>query len=479
MAPRTLTWLVLFGFLFALFLRVMGFGQNTDALTLQREQNTYQELRRIISDRYVDPVQQKKLFYGALKGMAGSLDRHTVFWSPQQFELERSATSGHFAGVGIEISWDEQNGLRVVTPLMDTPAYDAGLMPGDRIIKIEDRSAERMDLEEASKLIRGAPGTEVRLTIAREGLSDPLEIPVKRAIIKIKSIQEAGFLKAPQSLTARIPAGAPKIAYIRIVTFQEETAADLEKALEELEAQGLQALILDLRQNPGGLLTSAIKVCDLFLSDGPIVSTKGRAPSGEPSPEETFSAHKSGTRPTYPMVVMIDKHSASASEIVSGCLKDRKRATLVGEKSYGKGSVQTIIPLNLGELGDAALKLTTAKYYTPSGVTIDGEGVKPHYALPFTNDQMRSFLIGRRERRLKRNDPRRVNGNSETDKAEESEGAALPKNGSGPHAFDPKDDKENTPKTDEASKPAPFFDFQLEKSVEVLIEQLDKGTGKP
>lgn len=451
MASRTLIWIVLFVFGLALYLRIASSKQDNSSLTLRREHNTYLQVRKIISDRYVDPVEQKKLFYGALQGMAESLDRHTVFWPPERYEFERSSTSGHFAGVGIEITFDEEKGLTVVTPLADTPAFEAGLLPGDRIVKIDNQSAHRMKLEEASRLIRGPPDTKVKLTVVRKGAREPIAFDITRAIIKIQSVQEVALLNPPMSLSARIPNEAPRIGYVRVVQFQEDTAEDIEAALEELEGKGLEALVLDLRQNPGGLLTSAVKVCDLFIPEGVIVTTRGRQDGKDPTPEAVYRAHGRGTQRSYPLSILLDSGSASASEIVAGCLRDHKRAVLVGEKTFGKGSVQTIIPVNLGELGDGALKLTTGKYYTPSGKMIDGKGIKPDHEIAFDLDQLQDLLLTRRKRRLKNNDPRR---NGKTTPAP-------------------------VPATDPAGKPGkegadkkPFRDLQLEKAIEVLSEQM-------
>ncbi|MCZ7644528.1 MAG: S41 family peptidase [Planctomycetota bacterium] len=453
MARRTLLWFVLFAFLFALWLRVQAWVDRDRAQSLALEQAAYRQIRHLIDERYVDDVDDRKLFFGALEGMAASLDRHTAFWTPEHYELEKSSTSGHFGGLGIEISMDEEEGLTIVTPMQDTPAFRAGLLPDDRIRKIDGQATQGMDLNEASRLLRGPPESKVVLTVARAGQEAPFDVEVLREVIKVRSVQETAVLAAPRSVSARIPAEAPKLGYVQVAAFQEETAADLDRAMGELERQGIRGLILDLRQNRGGLLTSAVDVCDLFLTEGTIVSTRARADrEGADEGPEVFSAHGDGTHPTYPLVVLIDSQSASASEIVAGCLKDSGRAVLVGEKSYGKGSVQTIIPVTLGGLGEAALKLTTGKYYTPSGVCIDGTGILPDFEVKFESEQLRGLLLARRQRRLALNDPRR-NG---------SQAAPVP-----PPNPEGKPDKEK----EEAEK---FNDTQLEKAVEVLIRQLGK-----
>lgn len=467
---RTQGWIVFFAGLLALALRVQSATMSPEARAMVREQQTYQTLRKTIAERYVGEVDEKKLFFGALKGMAGALDRHTIFWTPEQFDLEKTETSGHFAGIGIEIRFEEERGLTIVTPIAGTPAFKAGLMPHDLIRKIDGESVEKMDQEDASKRIRGAPGTEVKLTVERVGVKTPLEFTIMRAVIKVQSIPEAYMLKASVAAAARIPLDAPRIGYVQMSGFQEDTAADLEAALSKLEGEGLQALVLDLRQNRGGLLTSAVKVCDLFLSDLTIVTTRSRGEKGGTPEEEIFRATKKDSPRRYPVAVLIDGTSASASEIVAGCLHDHGRAQLVGQKSYGKGSVQTIIPVGMGAFGEGAVKVTTAKYYTPNDVCIDGTGIAPDYLVEFNLDQLRGMLYERRRRHLALNDPR---GNGELPVPEPMpETPAKPNDARGSEPVDPEEDVE-------PAKPhEPFYDLQLEKAVEVLAKQL-KMTNTP
>lgn len=470
MSSRTLAWILFSAGLLALIMRVQVATMGPEARVLVREQNTYQALRKTISDRYVDNVNEKDLFFGAMQGMAGVLDRHTVFWTPEQYELEKTETSGHFAGIGIEIRFDDQKGMIIVTPIAGTPAFNAKLMPGDRILKIDDESVDKLTQEEASKRVRGAPGTQVQLTIARDGVEGNLSFTITRAVIKVDSVQEACVLAPPLSAAARIPADAPKIGYIQVAAFQEETSQDIEKAIEQMRPLGLKALIIDLRQNRGGLLTTAVDVCDLFLNEGVIVTTRGRAAQGE---EEIFSATKKTGAYDFPLAVMIDSSSASASEIVAGCLHDHGRALLVGEKSYGKGSVQTIIPVEMGNLGEGALKLTTAKYYTPSNVCIDGKGIEPDFKVPFKIEQLRALLYERRRRRLAINDPR---GNGAVP-AEPTPASKTEKTPAGPKPEEKTGEPEKPDPDDEVEpeKPKePFFDLQLEKAVEVLTKQLQQ-----
>lgn len=463
MSSRTFVWIVFLCGLAVLALRIQTATMSPEARELVREQSTYQAMRRTIEERYVDQVDQKKLFFGAMQGMSGVLDRHTVFWTPEEYDLEKTETSGHFAGIGIEIRFEEGKGLVIITPISGTPAFKAGLMPGDRIVKIDGTPVESLKQDQASQMIRGAPGTDVHLSVAREGSAQPIEFTITRAVIKVQSVPESGMLIPPKAMAARIAEGTPKIGYIQLTGFQEESAEDLEAALKKLEQQGAQGLILDLRQNRGGLLTTAVKICDTFISDGVIVTTRSRGPKGEPPIEEVFRASSETEAPTLPLAILIDSTSASASEIVAGCLHDHKRAVLVGDKSYGKGSVQTIIPVDMGTLGEGALKMTTAKYYTPADVCIDGKGIEPDYKVAFKLDQLRAMLYERCQRSLERNDPR---SNGEHAPEAKSEPATAP--------AETKSDEKPEPGEDvEPAKPTePFFDLQLEKAVEVLTKQI-------
>ncbi len=310
----------------------------------------------IINANYVDEIGPKNLIYGALKGMLRSLDLHSDFLTPEKFEEIKIDTGGEFGGLGIEITIRD-NLLTIVTPLEDTPAYKAGLMPDDKIIKINDESTKDFSLDDAVKRMRGKPGTEVILTIMREGEERLRDYTIKRALIKIAAVKDALILE-------------DGIGYVRITDFQQRTPKDLEKALRKLEKEKFSALILDLRNNPGGLLDASIGVSEKFLpKDTVIVSIKGRIKTQE----KIFKSKNKKPRLDFSMVILANKGSASASEIVAAAIKDNKRGIILGTPTFGKGSVQTVIPLRDG----SALRLTTSKYYTPAGEQIHKSGIAP------------------------------------------------------------------------------------------------------
>jgi carboxyl-terminal processing protease len=319
------------------------------------------EVIRKIEKSYVEPQDAQKLIHGAIKGMVQSLDPHSSFLTKEEHQDLLIETKGSFSGVGIEITVRD-NFLTVVSPIEGTPAYKAGIQAGDRIIKIDGKPTADMTLPEAVKGIRGEKGTKVNLTIMREGADKPLEFSLTRDLIPIKSVRT--YLLTPE------------IAYVRITNFQSKTAKDLAASLKEIETeQELKGLILDLRNNPGGLLSQAIEVSDLFLNAGVIVSTKGR----DSSQDLHATAHKEEVERNYPIIALVNGGSASAAEIVAGALQDNKRAIILGTKTFGKGSVQTIIPLSDG----SGLRLTTAVYYTPNGRSIQASGISPDIDLKF------------------------------------------------------------------------------------------------
>ncbi len=309
-----------------------------------------------IQSEYVDEKTPQDLIYGSLKGMLGSLDPHSQFLDPDDYKDLKTETQGKFGGLGIEISIRDGL-LTVVTPLEDTPAWNAGLQAGDRIVKIEDELTKDMSLNDAVKKLRGDPGTKVTITILREEDFKVHEYVITREVIKIKDVKDTMVLE-------------DKIGYVRLTEFREESHKEFRKALDQLQQQGANALILDLRNNPGGLLNVAIHITEEFVPQGEvIVSTKGRHPS-----QDTVTKSKNTTHLIdWPMVVLINEGSASGSEILAGALKDNNRAVIVGTKSFGKGSVQSVIPLPDG----SGLRLTTSKYLTPSGVSIHGTGIVP------------------------------------------------------------------------------------------------------
>ncbi|NQT55914.1 MAG: S41 family peptidase [Desulfobacteraceae bacterium] len=321
----------------------------------------FTEVLRQIEKNYVEPQDPQKLIHGAIKGMVNSLDPHSSFMTKEEHAELMLETKGSFTGIGIQITMKD-NILTVVAPIDDTPAHKAGIKAGDKIIKIENEPTKDMTIMDAVKKIRGPKGTKVKVTIMRKKTEKPLEFSIIRDVIPLKSVRH-------QFLT-------PEIGYVRISNFQSKTAEDLSTALESLEkGRKLKGLILDLRTNPGGLLSQSIEVSDLFLSSGVIVTTKGRNSSQNVS----ATAHKNKTERNYPIIVLVNGGSASAAEIVAGALQDNKKALILGTRTFGKGSVQTIVPLSDG----SGLRLTTARYYTPSGKSIQSSGITPDIETAF------------------------------------------------------------------------------------------------
>ena len=323
---------------------------------LYREVELFSDALAIIQTDYVDEAQPHNLIYGALKGMLSSLDPYSQFMDPDTYNELKVDTEGKFGGLGIEITLKDGL-LTVVTPIEDTPAWKAGIKTNDRIVKINNELTRDMTITDAVKKLRGKPGEAVTITILRESEKKILEFNIVRDVIKIKDIKGARILE-------------DGIAYIRLVEFRENTPADLDKVLDSLKKENMDALILDLRNNPGGLLDVAVGVAEKFIDKGKlIVYTKGR----KASQNLEFISRASQPIIDLPMVVLVNEGSASGSEIVAACLQDYKRAIIVGIKSFGKGLVQTIIPLGDG----SALRLTTSKYFTPLGKEINGKGVIP------------------------------------------------------------------------------------------------------
>lgn len=308
---------------------------------------------------YVEPVDQEKLVHGAIRGLADSLDPHTVFMDPEEYAIFNSDAEGRFAGIGVEVS-TRDGWLTILSVFDGGPAAKAGLLPGDRFLAIEGEDARDLRLYDAVRRIRGEPGTKVNVTIRREGHDDAIERTLTRAFIELDPVE-----------VRSLGQGA---IYVRIKAFQDGTARALRDALDDavmkLKKQGgIRGVLIDLRDNGGGLLDEAVWVSDEFLPTGVIVSTRGR--DGEVIKQ--YSARRAGTRPRWPIVVLINENTASASEIVAGALQDQGRATVVGVRSFGKGSVQTVFELP----GGSALKLTISRYYTPSGRSIQAQGITP------------------------------------------------------------------------------------------------------
>lgn len=405
-----------------------------------QDEETYEFYRLLVDvlDRvernYVHDVDRKQLLRGAVEGMLRTLDPYSEFISEEDLPEFKEQTEGHFGGVGISVEYDPRTGqLVVISPLPDSPAFRAGIVAGDRIVAVDGEPIKNMSMDEAINRIKGPVGTKVTLSVLHPGAEEPVEITLTREDIKVESVK--GWERRPDGGWNWILDPKYGIAYIRITQFTESTADDLKKAIEEAREQGMKALVLDLRFNPGGLLEAAVEVADIFLKAGQtIVSVKGRnVRSAE------WKASGRGICQDVPMVVMINHFSASAAEIVSAALQDHKRAIIVGRRSWGKGSVQNIIPLADGR---SALKLTTAEYYRPSGKNIhrrpgmtekDEWGVVPDVEVrAMSPDETRRFFEWLRAKDII------PNGQTPPEKVE-------------------------------------FEDFQLQKALEILREQLQRG----
>ncbi|MDI3325717.1 S41 family peptidase [Pontibacterium granulatum] len=319
------------------------------------ELRLFAEVYDRIKNAYVEPVDDAKLLQDAVRGMLAGLDPHSNYMDAEEFESLQVHTSGEFGGLGIEVGMEEPY-IRVITPIDDTPAQRAGVKAGDLITQLDDKPVASMTLEEAINLMRGEPGEPIILTILREGREAPLQIKVVRDIIHVASVKSRLL--------------EPGYGYLRITQFQVNTGKELTRQLETLREEGeLNGLVLDLRNNPGGVLQAAVDVSNAFLSEGTIVYTEGRLPNSD----QLFEANSQTVAADLPLVVLINGGSASASEIVAGALQDQKRAVIMGTDSFGKGSVQTILPL----AKDRAIKLTTARYFTPNGRSIQAQGIEP------------------------------------------------------------------------------------------------------
>jgi carboxyl-terminal processing protease len=346
----------------------------------------------LIRQDYVDPgkVSYKDLTYAALRGMLSSLDPHSQFLDEESFQDIQRETKGEFSGLGIVIGVKD-GGLVILSPMEDSPGGRAGLMPGDRILKIDGKNTDKMTLAAAEKALKGPPGETARLTLQRPVANAPgggtvFEVTLTRETIRVASVKDARLLPASM-------AGRDKIGYVRIEEFAENTSDELDLALDNLERSGIQGLVIDLRNNPGGLLDSAVDVAGKFVPPNTvIVSTRGRTPDLS----QDFRARVQREHPDYPIALLINGYSASGAEIVAGALKDLNRAILVGETTFGKGSVQTVQPLGNG----VGLRLTMAKYYTPSKRTIHEVGVSPDIEVPISDVEERRVILAEAKRPL-------------------------------------------------------------------------------
>jgi len=372
-----------------LFLSAMALAspsQGAPAANEEPEDNGYSQMAKfakaieLLRQDYVDgnKTGYDELVTAALKGMLSSLDPHSQYMDPNDFRDMQDDTRSRFNGLGIEVSM--KNGLpTVVSPMEDTPAGKAGILSGDQILRINGTATDKMELQDAVNLLRGAPGQKVSLTLLRPSTKEVKDYTLERVEIKVQSVKGARLLDP--DLT-----GPFKVGYVRLIQFNEPTAEELSKALDELQKQGMQALILDLRNNPGGLLNSAVDVCAQFLPPNTkVVSTQGRAASQQ---RDYATSAVTKERPQFPLAVLVNEGSASGAEIVCGALKDLHRAIIVGETTFGKGSVQNVLQLPDG----SALRFTTAKYYTPSKKVIHGNGVAPNIRVAMSSEQERQLF---------------------------------------------------------------------------------------
>jgi carboxyl-terminal processing protease len=413
------------------------------------------------------PDQERKLFEDMINGGLERLDPHSAYINPHDLKQFDKSSKGSFGGIGIQLGTDRQNHgqLTVISPMVGTPAYEKGVLAGDAILKIEGKSTEGMRIGEAVDLITGDIGKDITLTIQHEGAKEPIDVTITRAEIKVQSVM--GDQRKPDNPKAweYMLDKENRIGYIRLTAFSENAAQELRDAVAELEKDGVRGLILDLRNNPGGLLEQAVKVSDLFLTEGPIVTIKGRNDK-----EKVYEAHEAGTMlvpaEKYPMVVLVNKFAASASEIVSAALQDHKRAVVIGERSYGKGSVQNVIKLDEGEHGKSALKLTTASYWRPSGKNIhrfpdskesDEWGVKPNegFEVPMKDEERLEYLIYRNDRDV-------VRGKNAPAKSEEK-----------------KEEKKDEAKDGDKKEKKPFEDRVLQKALDYMRGEIKKVGAAP
>ena len=392
-------------------------GKNeTETLPLE-DLRTFTEIFAKIKNDYVEPIEDKELLENAIRGMLAGLDPHSAYLVPEDYKELQAGTSGEFGGLGIEVGM-EDGFVKVISPIDDTPAYRAGVKAGDLVIRLDDTPVKGMVLSDAVKIMRGKPGTDIVLTIVREGENRPLNITITRDIIRVTSVKSRML--------------DPGFGYVRISQFQSRTGDNLREALEKLEEKAdgaLKGLVLDLRNNPGGVLSAAVSVSDAFLKDGIIVYTEGRLADAKLK----FNAKPTDILHGAPLVVLVNGGSASASEIVAGALQDHQRAVIMGQKTFGKGSVQTILPMDNG----SALKLTTAKYYTPSGTSIQATGIAPDIELEnlqiAESDSRASSRIKEADlaRHLEGEGERKNNGAKDSDKAKggkaDTGGVALAK----------------------------------------------------
>lgn len=431
-----------------------------------------------VERNYVKPVTRRELMEAAIRGVLDKLDPYSNYIGPQDITQFKTSVESQFGGIGIQIDMLPNGRLVVVSPIVGSPAYMAGIQAGDSIIEIDGKPTEGEVIDDSIRRMKGEPGSSVKIAVLRPRTGERLEMSLQRQIVRLDTV--LGDRRNDEDQWDFLLDADKHIGYIRVTGFSRETAGELERALSQLTSQGMKGLVLDLRFNPGGLLTSAVEVSDLFLPEGRIVSTAGRN-----SPERVWDARKPGTFEGFPMAVLVNRFSASASEIVSACLQDHKRAVVVGERTWGKGSVQNVIEL---EGGKSALKLTTAGYVRPNGHNIhrfpdaketDEWGVMPDngYLVRLDDQEMADLVRGRRQR-----DILQINHFLELQKKREAAAkgekpASEPAPPEPPKADSPKED---APKDDVPKEVAPqaeaTVDRQLQKALEYLTAELAKAT---
>jgi carboxyl-terminal processing protease len=415
-----------------------GWERTGHATETYEELKTFSEVLTQVQKSYVDETKAKDLVQGAIRGMLSTLDPHSAYMTPEMYKEMQVETKGEFGGVGIQIGVKE-NRLAVIAPIEGTPAYRAGVKAGDFITKVNDETTKDLTLMDAVQKMRGPKGSKVNLTIQREGTPEPLQFTLVRDTIKIESVKSKVL---------------DNIGYVRLTQFQESTGRDLSKVLKQFKEQKLQSTILDLRNNPGGLLTASVEVSEQFLPGGKlVVYTKGRE-----SKKDEWIAKGKDQMDDSPMIILINEGSASASEIVAGALQDYGRAVIVGTTSFGKGSVQTILPLGDG----SGLRLTTAKYYTPKGRSIQSTGITPDIVVkaqpPATVAKAGETKPGEKEGESKQAKPAVVPGKDQPAQNGKGQEEGTPKNGTVPPS----------PSVEVSGEPSLEQDVQLQKAVEML-----------
>ncbi|MBN2583866.1 MAG: S41 family peptidase [Planctomycetes bacterium] len=456
---------------------VMGFGNYMNTYAAGEDDDVYRGVRllgeavRLVRDRYVSEVDNRKLYEHAIQGMLQGQDRFSAFISEDELPDFRKQIEGSFGGIGVVIG--QRNGwIMVISPIEDGPSYRAGVLAGDRFTEVEGKSTDGMTLDDAVKMLTGKPGTKVTFKVIHETDLKEEAFTITREIIHVKTVK--GINRDEESQWQYIVDKSSGVACIRVTSFTNDTVDDLRKAIEEARQQGMKSLILDLRFNGGGVLKGAIAMVDLFIDKGVIVSTRGRN-----DPEEVYRATEEGTLEDFPMVILVNDRSASASEIVAGALQDHGRAVVLGERTFGKGSVQNIFPLDSGR---AAMRLTVAKYYLPSGRCLHREddskewGVDPLIEVKMTPKEYADVFIARRDSEVIRTNGKKANGHGE-ESEEGSENGEGTDGQSKPLSKTPGDDDGETPpdfgeiNPDESQKESDtteVVDRQLQRAVDVL-----------